>query len=81
VGQVLRYFAIRDGVVSSVRNPKPFRFWEPTVDCKEIDDFFFVGLCRAAELALFEGQRELADKLDGFDIAILLQLTRAVKNL
>jgi hypothetical protein len=61
--------------------PEAFRLWESAVDSMELNDFFFVGFRCAAELALFECQRELADELDSLDIAILLQLTRTVKNL
>jgi len=61
-------------------SPEPFGFWETAVDSIELDDFFFVLFSCAAEFSLFERQRKLADKADSFDIAILLQFTRLVKN-
>jgi len=55
--------------------PKLVEFGKLTVDRVKVNDFFFVSFLGAAELSFFEGQRELADKEDGFDIAILLQRT------
>jgi hypothetical protein len=55
--------------------------WETVVDRRKLNDFFFVGFGGALELSFFERKRELADKEDSFDIAILLQRTRIVKNL
>jgi hypothetical protein len=60
--------------------PEPFGFRELLVDREELNDFFFVGFRGASEVSFLECLRELADEEKSFDIAILLQLTRIVKN-
>jgi radical SAM superfamily enzyme YgiQ (UPF0313 family) len=67
-------FFLRRGV------PEPFGFREPLVDREELKDFFDFGFRGAGEVSFLERLRKLADEEKGFDIAILLQLTRLVKN-
>jgi hypothetical protein len=58
-------------VVTSL--PIAFRLWETAVNGEEFNNLTAVGFVGAGELSFFEHQQELANKEEGFDIAVLLQ--------